>query len=162
MDESHKTLIDVQARNVADANRVGRIIYDRDEVRRSLIAGDHPAQVWQPTQRKKLGEGHAGRSKAINIRMSDSARSFAVFIRVSTGTLQRNDDVVAGSPEAQLFELAELRDAALAIADQARNADSPDFDLADAALDAIEDLDLTLSETIATIARSTAPVATSE
>ena len=162
MDESHKTLHKIQERNLADANRVGRIIYDRAGVRQLFIAGEHPASAWQPAQRSEA-DRERREDKAINIRVRDRERNFAGLDSL-LADLEGSDQVLITDQvlKTRLDELTELREAAITIADKAWCEGVEDFDLAHAALDAIEDLDLTLGETLAALAQSTAPVTASE
>jgi len=162
MGESQAKLSEIQARNVADAERAGRVIYDRAGVRQLLIGGEHAAPAWEPPHRKKQAQGHAGRDKAIHIRVNDRERSFASMFTLGPDQSHDSDEILPGSLEAQLRELGEFRAVAITIVDKAWCEGVEDFDLADAALDAIEDLDITLRETIAAIVKSTAPVPTSE
>lgn len=161
MDEGHKTLAAIQERNEADAERAGRIVYNRARVRQTLLAAEYIAQVWRPLQRKRQAPGHAGRVTAINLRISDADRSYSGLVPLPAD-LEGSGEGLVGALEARLDGLTDLRESAVAIADEARLRDSPDFDLADAALDAIEDLDITLRETLTAIVKSAAPVPTSE
>ena len=155
MDDSHKTLSAIQDRNAADAQRAGRVIYDRAAVRQLLIGNEHTESAWQPPHRKKQAQGHAGRDKAINIRVSDRERSFASLVPLPPD-LEGSDQV----SETRLDELTELREVAIVIVDKAWSVD--DFDRADATLDAIEDLDVTIREVLTAILKSAIPITTSD